>query len=111
LALSNDLAHLEAAGGRSRFMRRRVLLDTDQFLRECRSLGLTGVEAPMAGLAEDVVFACHDRVSAIGDRDDEQGRALPQVVVDQLLDPAALHRLEATFDADTRAMVELQALV
>ncbi len=111
LALANDLAHLEAAGGLSRFMRRRVLLDTDQFLRECRSMGLTRVGQPMAGLAEDMVLPFHDRVRAVADGDDEQGRALPQVVLDQLLDPAALDRLEATFDADTRAMVELQALV
>ena len=111
LAFSNDLAHLEAAGRLSRFMRRRVLLDTDQFLRECRSMGLTRVGQPMAGLPEDVVFPSHDRVRAVTDADDERGRALAQVIVDQLLDPAALDRLEATFDPDTRAMIELQALV
>lgn len=111
LALSNDLAHLEAAGRLSRFMRRRVLLDTDQFLRECRSMGLTREGRPMAGLPDDVVFPSHDRVRAIADDDDEQGRALPQIVVDQLLDPAALTRLETLFDADTRAMVELQARI
>jgi integrase len=109
LALSNDLAHLEAAGRLSRFMRRRVLLDTDQFLRESRSIGLARAGRPMAGLPEDVVFPSHDRVRAVAD--DEQGRALPQIVLDQLLDPAALDRLETTFDAGTRAMVELQALV
>ena len=110
LALANDLAHLEAAGRLSRHMRRRVLLDTDQFLRESRSMGLMRAGRPMAGLPDDVVFPSHDRVRAVAD-DDEQGRALPQVVVDQLLDPAALDRLETTFDAGTRAMVELQALV
>jgi integrase len=110
LALSNDLAHLEAAGRLSRFMRRRVLLDIDQFLRQCRSMGLTRAGQPMAGLPEDVVFPSHDRVRSNSD-DDEQGRALPQVVVDQLLDPAALDRLETTFDVATRSMVELQALV
>ncbi len=110
LALANDLAHLEAAGRLSRFMRRRVLLDTGQFLRESRSMGLMRAGRPMAGLPEDVVFPLHDRVRAVAD-DDEQGRALSQIVVDQLLDPAALDRLETTFDAGTRAMVELQALV
>ena len=110
LALANDLAHLEAAGRLSRFMRRRVLLDTDQFLRECRSMGLTRGGCPMAGLPEDVVVPFHDRVRAISD-DDERGRALPQIVVDQLLNPAALERLETTFDVATRAMVELQARV
>lgn len=111
LALSNDLAHLEAAGRLSRFMRRRVLLDTDQFLRESRSMGLTRVGQPMAGLPEDVGFPSHDRVRAMADGDDERGRALPQVVLDQLLDSAALDRLETTFDVGTRAMVEVQALV
>jgi integrase len=110
LALSNDLAHLEAAGRLSRFMRRRVLLDTDQFLRECRSIGLTRDGRPMAGLPDDVAFPSHDRVHAV-DNDDERGHALPQIVLDQLLDAAALNRLEATFDVGTRAMIELQALV
>jgi integrase len=110
LALSNDLAHLEAAGRLSRFMRRRVQLDTDQFLRQCRSMGLTRAGQPIGGLPEDVMFPSHDRVRGVAD-DDEQGRALPQIIVDQLLDPAALHRLETTFDVATRAMVELQALV
>lgn len=112
LALSNDLAHLEAAGRLSRFMRRRVVLDTDQFLRESRAMGLPRAGQPMAGLPDDVVFPTRDhRVRAVVDGDDGQGRALPQVVLDQLLDPAALAQLEATFDVDTRAMVELQALV
>lgn len=111
LALSNDLAHLEAAGRLSRFMRRRVLLDTDQFLRESRSMGLTRAGRPMAGVPEDVMFPAHDRVRAASDGDDEQGRVLPQVVLDQLLEPAALEQLEATFGVGTRAMVELQALV
>jgi integrase len=110
LALANDLAHLEAAGRLSRYMRRRVLLDTDQFLRESRSMGLMRAGQPMAGLPEDVVFPSHDRVRAVVD-DDERGRALPQVVLDQLLDPAALDWLDTTFDVGTRAMVELQALV
>jgi integrase len=111
IALSNDLAHLEAAGRLSRFMRRRVLLDVDQFLREIRSMGLTRAGRPMAGLPEDVVLPSYDRIHAVSDGDDEQGRALPQSVLDQLIDPAALDRLEASFDVETRAMVELQALV
>ena len=110
LALSNDLAHLEASGQLSRFMRRRVLLDVDQFLREARSMGLTRSGRPMAGLPEDVVLSPRERIRAVSD-DDEQGRALPQAVVDQLMDPDALDRLEAAFDVGTRAMVELQALV
>ncbi len=110
LALSNDLAHEEAAGRLSRFMRRRVLLDVDQFLREARALGFTRPGGPMAGLAEDVTLPPRERVRPISD-DDEQGRALPQCVLDQLLAPVALDRLDAVFGTDTRAMVELQAAV
>ena len=40
---------------------------------------------------------------------DEPGRALPQTVIDQLLDPAALDLLEAMHGAAVRAMIELQA--
>ncbi len=110
LALSSDLAHLEAAGRLSRFMRHRVLLDVDQILREARAIGLTRSGGPMAGLGDDVVVPPHHRIRLIDD-DDEQSRALPQAVVDQLIDPAALDRLEAASDIGTRAMVELQALV
>ncbi len=108
VAFSNDLAHLEAAGRLSRFMRRRLLLDVDQFLRQTRSMGLTRPGRAMAGLPEDVVVPRPDRIRAVthGD-DDDQGRALPQTVLDQLLASAALDRLEA----DTRTMIELQALV
>jgi integrase len=110
LALSNDLAHLEAAGRLSRFMRHRVLADVDQILREARAMGLTRAEGPMAGLADDVVLPPPARVRVPAE-DDDRGRALPQAVVDQLIGPAALGRLETAFDAGTRAMVELQALV
>lgn len=110
-ALSNDLAHLEAAGRLSRFMRRRVLLDVDQFLREARSMGLTRAGRPMAGLPEDVVVPSQNRIRGVSDDDDEQGRSLPQTVIEQLTDPAALDRLEVAFDIDTRTMVELQASI
>jgi integrase len=109
--LANDLSHLEAAGRLSLFMRRRVQLDVDQFLREARSMGLTRAGRPMLGLPDDVVLPPDDRIRRSSPSDDELGRALPQAVVDQLIDPAALDRLEAAFDAGTRAMVELQALV
>ena len=112
VAFCNDLAHLEAAGRLSRFVRRRALGDTDQFLREARAMGLTRGSAPMAGLPEDVVLAPTDRLRPQDSRSgDEVGRSLPQVVLDQLLAPASLDRLEEMFDPDTRAMVELQAWV
>jgi integrase len=110
LALSNDLAHQEAAGRLSRYMRLRFLRDVDQFLRETRAMGFTRAGAPMAGLPEDVTLPSHERVRPVPD-DDEQGRALPQCVLDQLLAPVALDGLEVAFGATTRAMVELEASV
>ena len=109
VAFRNDLAHLEAAGKVSRFMRHRVLVDVDQFLREARSMGLTRPGQPMAGLPDEVTLPPRDRVRTRDGDDDEQGRALPQTVVDQVLDPVALDRLERLFDVDTRTMIELQA--
>lgn len=109
VAFSNDLAHLEAAGQLSRYMRRVTLLNLDQFLREARGMGLTGPGRPLAGLAEEVAFHAADRIRAV--TDDDHGRALPQVVLDQLLDPSSLQLLEDSADADARAMLELQAEV
>ena len=74
-------------------------------------MGLTGPGRPMMGLPDDVVLPPDDRIRRRPTADDELGRALPQTVVDQLIGPANLDRLEAAFDADTRAMVELQAVV
>jgi integrase len=108
-AFSNDLAHLEAAGKVSRFTRRHWLLQVDQFLREARAMGLSRPGGPLAGLPDDVVLHPRDRVRAVSL--DEQGRALPQTVVDQLLAPEALRLLEGRHGPDVRAMVELQAQV
>jgi integrase len=110
-AFCNDLAHLEAADKLSRFMRHRILIDVDQFLREARSMGLTRPGQPMAGLPEEVTLPSKDRIRRRDGDDGEEGRALPQAVVDHLLDPAALERLEKRFDVDTRTMVELQARI
>ena len=109
LAFSNDLAHLEAAGRLSRATRRKSLEDVDRFLREARGMGLSKPGRPLAGLPDDVVVHRRDRILDVVD--DDRGRALPQVVVDQLLDPDALERLEAGSDADARAIVELEAHV
>lgn len=109
LAFSNDLAHLEAGGRLSRYMRGQTMHDLAQFLREARGMGLTRPGQAMAGLPEDVVASPSDRIPRA--EADEEGRALPQVVVDQLLAPGALDRLEEVHGADVRAMVELQARI
>ncbi len=101
----------EAAGRLSRFMRRRVLLDTDQFLRECRSIGLTRVGQPMAGLPEDVVFPSHDRVRAVTDATTSRDGRYPRSSSTSCSTPPPWTGLRRPSTLGTRAMVELQALV
>ena len=108
-AFMNDLAHLEAAGRMSRSTRRLCLLDVDRFLREGRGMGLSRAGGPLAGLADDVAVRPNDRIREVTDDDD--GRAIPQVVMDQLLDPVALEQLQGAYDGDVRRAVELQAEV
>jgi integrase len=108
-AFANDLSHLEAQGRLSPFTRRSWLAHISQFLGEARAMGLSRPGRPLAGLPEEVVFRRGDRLKGVSP--DEPGRALPQTVIDQLLDPAALGLLEAMYGADTRAMVELEARV
>ena len=108
-AFASDLSHLEAKGQLSPLTRRSWLLHVGQFLAEARAMGLSRPGRPMAGLPEDVVFRRGDRLRAVSP--DEPGRALPQKVIDQLLDPAALDLAETMHGEDERAMVELQARV
>lgn len=108
LAFENDLAHLEASGQISRSTRRLSLLDLDRFLHEGRAMGLSRGGGPLAGLPDDVAVHSADRIREIID-DDEAGRALPQVVLEQLLEPSALERLEGAYAGDVRFAVELQA--
>jgi integrase len=110
LAFSADLSHLEAAGELSRSGRNFQLRRADQFLREARGMGLARSGGPLEGLPDDVVLRPGDRRRTNPDPDRE-GRGLPQVVLDQLLAPAALRALEATHGPDVRTMVELQAEV
>jgi integrase len=110
-AFSNDLAHLEAAGRLSRHGRGSLLRGVAQFLREARSMGLGRPGGPLAGLPDDVMLGRRDQIPGEHTDPDEHPRALPQVVVDQLLAPDALELLEANHGADARAMVELEAEV
>lgn len=111
LAFSNDLAHLEAAGRLSRQGRGSVLRGVAQFLREARGIGLARPGGPLAGLPDDAILGPHDQVRGGHADPDDHPRALPQVVADQLLSPAALDLLETNHGADARAMVELEAEV
>lgn len=111
LAFSNDLAHLETAGRLSRRGRGSLLRGVAQFLREARAMGLARPGGPLSGLPDDVVLQPHDQVRAHPTDPDDHPRALPQVVADQLLAPAALQLLETNHGDDARAMVELEAEV
>ena len=108
-AFASDLAHLEARGDIAHNTRRAWVNELGRFLREARAMGLSRPSGPMCGLPEDVMFRRGDQVRSVSSED--RGRALPQVVLDQLLEPAALDGLEESFGADRRAMVELQARV
>ena len=110
LAFCADLANLETAGRFSRTTRGIWLAAVEQFLRETRDMGLTHPGRPLAGLAEDMAVHRSDRIPRRS-HDDDEGRALPPMVLDQLLDPAALQLLEAIAGTDVRTMVELQARV
>jgi integrase len=109
MAFASDLAHLEARGDLARNTRRAWMLEVGRFLREARSMGLSRPGGPMCGLPEDVAFRPSDRVRSASR--DERGRALPQVVLDQLLDTGALDGLEASYGTQMRAMVEIGAAV
>lgn len=109
MSFANDLAHLEARGDLARNTRRAWVNHLERFLREARSMGLSRPDGPMHGLPEDVVFRRGEQVKSASR--EEQGRALPQVVLDQLLSPAALESLEERSGTDRRAMVELAARV
>ncbi len=111
LAFLNDLAHLETAGRLSRHGRRSLQCGVAMFLREARAMGLARPGGPLSGLPEDVVAGPGDRVRDQRADPDGDGKALPQVVVGQLLAPTALDLLEAGHGTDVRAMVELQAEV
>lgn len=109
VAFTNDLAHLEARGDLARNTRRSWVIEVGRFLREARAMGLSRPGGPMWGLPEDAVFRNGDQVRSASR--EERGRALPQVVLDQLLSPGALDELEERFGTDMRAMVELEARV
>lgn len=109
MAFANDLAHLEARGDLARSTRRVWMTDVSRFLREARAMGLSRPGGPMYGLPEDAAFRRGDQVQSASSED--QGRALPQVVLDQLLEPIALEALDERSGADRRAMVELAARV
>jgi integrase len=104
------LAHLQRAETLSAGVRTRSVRLLDRFLRDCREMGLTQPGSVLAGLPEDVVIRRRERPREAR-RDDAVGRALPEVVLAQLLDSANLDHLEHLAGPTLRAAVELGAAV
>jgi len=103
------LGHLEAAGALTPYVRRRIIDAVAKFLRESRSLGLTGPAGPMAGLADEVALRRGDRPPPARRDPEDFGRALPDVVMSQLLSDESLAVLQEMAGPIARAAVELAA--
>lgn len=108
-AFTVRLAHLTAAGEMSTYRRTYTVRFVTRLLRQAREEGLTAVGGPMAGLPLDFALGPRDQVHR--PHDDAPGRALPQLVVDQLLSEESLQLLEDRAGPAWRAMLELQAVV
>lgn len=102
------LAHLERAGIVSGSVRVTTLNLVARFLRDCREMGLTQPGGLLAALPADVVLRRAERPRGLR-RDDEVGRALPETVIGQLLDPDNLQSLQQLAGSSVRAAVELAA--
>jgi integrase len=102
------LGHLERAGTVSGGVRVMTLNLVGRFLRDCREMGLTQTGGVLAALPADVVLRRAERPRGLR-RDDEVGRALPETVLAQLLDPDNLQRLQQQAGSSVRAAVELAA--
>jgi integrase len=103
------LGHLQAVGRLSDGSRGQAVDALARFLREARALGLTRPGGPLAGLPDRVTLRRRDRPPGRRRDQDDVGRALPEAVLAQLLDPANLDRLQAAGGPGWRAAVELMA--
>lgn len=103
------LARLQASGAISADRRIRTIRSVAEFLRDARAMGLCAPGQPMAGLAEEVAVRRGDVPKAREREPEDAGRALPEVVMAQLLDEASVALLEAQAGPGVRAAVELQA--
>ncbi|MDQ6949478.1 MAG: hypothetical protein M3256_25325, partial [Actinomycetota bacterium] len=108
-AFTIRLGHLVAAGEMSTYQWTYTVRFVKRFLRQAREEGLTGAGGPMAGLPLDFALGPRDKVDRLPD--DGPGRALPQLVMDQLLSEESLQLLEHRAGPAWRAMLELQAVV
>ena len=108
-SLLTRLGRLESSGKLTARQRRTTVGWLAQFLREARDFGLGPAGQPMFGLPGDFALSRQD-VRALGLRGRSQpGRALPEVVIAQLLDEPALALLAQLQGPTARAAVELLA--
>ena len=81
-----------------------------QFLRECRDFGLYEPGEPLHGLSAEFAVWLQDLRSRRKDEDaDGEGRALPQVVIDQLLSDAYLQRFADRYGEEMLVMLRILA--
>jgi integrase len=80
------------------------------FLRECRDFGLYAPGEPLHGLSGEFAVWQQDLRRQPKDEDaDGEGRALPQVVIDQLLSDGYLKRLGERYGDDLLVMLRILA--
>ncbi len=102
------LGHLERSGQLSKTRRETTVHLVSRFLRDCRETGLAEPGGVLAGLPGDVAIRPGERPRRPR-RDDAVGRALPEVVMAQLLSPESLALLASYAGETIRAAVELGA--
>lgn len=103
------LGHLQATGTMSADRRVRTIRTLGKFFRDCRAMGLTRPGAAMSGLGEDLIIRPKDVPAERICEPDDVGLALPEVVMDQLLNGLSLALLELLSGPGVRAALELQA--
>ena len=109
-ALLERLGRLYRAGRIPETTYYRSATKLGQFLRECRDFGLYAPGGPLHGLSAEFAVWRQDLRRPRKDEDaDCEGRALPQVVIDQLLSGRYLERLRERYGEDMVVMLRVLA--
>ena len=103
------LGRLQAAGTLSSYSREQVMGSLTRFLRDARAMGLARPGGPLAGLPDQVALRRRDRSPRYHHKEQDVGRALPEWVLNALLDPENLAALQALSGPSWRAAVDLLA--